>query len=263
MTQALSLSDVIAHRYQPVSVADHPMHSWTGFADYQFAQGYRTVPLIVNEVVLAAAAMPVLFQSVGTQDARLVALLDTGPAQVITPDGRWGAAYVPGALRAHPFHARPDGSVLFDPQSPHTARAPKGSRFFDTLGKPTPAFKAVMQFCKTYGPAQAHTQAAATALRHAGVLIPAGTAQGLDPEVAAGLWVADLARIKALPPNLLHKLGQSDALTLAYAHLVSLPKIAQLKSIQGMRHGPATQAAPSKETGGVDSFLAALANAQS
>lgn len=265
MSRSLSLVQDAERRFRPVDPSGPRGQSWRGFSDYGFARDYRTVPLMLDEVVLAASAFPIFFEPVTDSAALVVGLLDTGEARVIGETGRWGAAYVPGALRIHPFFAGSDGQVLIDPDSDCLTVAPQGTRIFDTTGQPTDAFAQVQNFCKAFGPAVYRGLRATTALGKAGVLIPADARHGLTGEHAEGLWAVDPKALSALPGATLQSLAESDALMLAYAHLVSLPKIGQLKTVERLRQSSDMGSAPTEDqqVAGVDAFLAALADAHS
>ena len=263
MSRFAQFATDIAARYTPVTQKAHAMASWTQHKDQSWAKPYKTAPIVMDELYFAAASMPIVFEHVA-DGARPVALIDCGEASMILENGQWAGAYVPSVLRAHPFATTSTGEVRVDPDSAHWHLGPKGKRLYDTLGKPTKEFEQVQNFCSTLGRALARAQTLGTVLRQSGVLQPATTLSDLNRESSAELFVASPQKLRGLDAEVAAHLLKSDALALAYAHLASLPKINQLKSVQRLRHArsAADKTSKSSDSSGVDSFLAALSAAR-
>ncbi|MDG1457375.1 MAG: SapC family protein [Pseudoprimorskyibacter sp.] len=263
MTRSVQFATDIAVRYSPVTQGVHGMASWSQHQNQDWARSYHTAPIVMDELYFAAASMPIVFEHVDN-GARPVALIDCGEASMILENGQWAGAYVPSVLRAHPFATTPTGEVRVDSDSEHWHLGPKGKRLYDTLGNPTEEFKQVQHFCSTLGRALARAQTLGTVLRQSDVFQPATTLSDLNSAAAAELFVVSPEKLRGLDAAVATRLLKSDALALAYAHLASLPKINQLKSVQRVRHARSAAGDTPKTSGSgeVDSFLAALSAAR-
>lgn len=271
-----------AQRIEPLSPDRHGARYWRRPQSYGFARGLRRVPLALIELEPVAAAIPVLFAG-GPQGLEPVALLRLSPggdSRFISPRGLWLAAYVPSALRAHPFSARPaqDGRMMLmvDEASGLVTDDPGDERFFAADGQLTPATAAVVEFFRQREGSAGRARAAVARLAELGLLCPfLPQAPAVPAEVWRGLWAVNTARFAALDDARFLELRRLGALGLVHAHLVSMTQVQWLLRAEALadeeaaglrapivRALPAAAPEPEPTAAGVRDFLAALAAAE-
>ncbi len=226
-------------RLIPLNSAHHRQHGWAPPTDYRFAANDVIVPILLAELPMASSVMPLAFARQASGKALLVAVLGLQPGHNLLVDaqGRWQAEYVPAFYRAYPFSLqRVAGEaqrllLCISEASGLLRGSPdpgKGEvRLFDDDGVLMPAMKERLTFLETCT-ANAHlTQAAVDALEAAGLLQPSPVLKGLQrvDELALGrLSAAELLALR-----------DANALPLAYAQLLSMPRVSTLQRLQAPR----------------------------
>lgn len=265
-------------RLVPLSPQRHGGQAWRRFDTYAFARFQRLVPLVLPEAEPVAACLPILFRRIEAGAPPLpVALIRVRPggaSPFVSPAGLWLAAYVPAAMRLHPFAARAteDGRMmlLIDEASPCLVSPGEGAApFFTPEGQPDASLAPVIDFFRSHEQARKATLAACAALEEVGLFLPAEgeteSRAGLPEGSGEGLLLLDRARLDALEDAGWLALRRAGALSLAAAHFVSLQQLPWLvRAEEGRDAAPAAPALPppAPPADGVSDFLAALATAR-
>ena len=224
-------------QWQALSPSRHPQAGWMPYTDYQFAAGDAFSPLLAAEIAHAVACFPIAFTQAGDgQGYQLVALqsLQPGVNLYVNSQGQWLAPYVPSWYRSHPLRLLPSDTgehlLCVDADSPLFRPEMAGEqRFFDDQGAITPALHKVIDFLQQCRNNQSVTQNLVNALDAAGLIVPwaleldTGKAQ---PTPVAGIFHIHEAALQNLPAEQLAPLAHSGALAVAYAQLLSAPRLA-------------------------------------
>lgn len=257
----------------PISTARHGARYWRRFTSFEFARARRMVPVVLDEIETAAAAMPLALARLPDKGAAagalvpvaLLSLSDGGDTPFVAPGGQWRGTYVPGALRVHPFTAAPGAEgrlvLLVDESTGHVTDDPGDEPFFaDATGTPAPALDGVIDFLRAQHGSALATRAACDALRDCpGLIVPLAL-----PEAGGdlrGLCVADPARLAALDGEALCRLHRLGALRLAHAQRVSLGNAGWLARAAQAETRAVGTVPPADDTG-LGGFLDAVARAQ-
>lgn len=241
-----------------LSPAHHGSAYWHPPARYGFARVHQSLPLILAEILPAAACFPILFTADpdGPMPRALLRISPDGQSPFIGPDGRWRAAWLPPVLTTHPF-----GLITTEAEQPvlgvdETAGLisddPRGQPLFTPDGTLSPALTGVTEKLRARAMAGPATRQASQALRESGVLTPCPDIEGLsrvDPARAAALHEAQILA--------LHKVG---ALVLCHAALVSACHLDWLRRAEALI--PLTRTTAQSTAPQAHDFLAALGKAR-
>lgn len=252
----------------PIAVTPdrHAGRFWRRFTSYAFARRWRSVDVVMAELDQTASAFPIVFQKMARQEIAPVALLRlgaSGTTPFVTADGLWRGTYVPSAVRAHPFTARPgaqNGEVVLmvDEATGLVTDDPSDEPFF-AEGAPAPPLEQVLAFFRARATSAQRTRHACAMLEAQGVLSPLSPLPGMSEGAAAGLLAVDTARLDALDGSHLRALWRSGALRLAEAHRISLQHAAWMaRAVQAAAARAPGQPAPADD--GLSAFLAALSD---
>jgi len=235
--------------YLPLDSTTHRQHGWVRSSGYRFAAQDAMVPLLLTEAGHALAAFPLAFCSADDGGFRLVALqgLTAGCNVYLDANGRWLAPYIPSHYRAYPFsllQVQADGKILymlgFDHSSGLYRETPNvqvnEQRFYDDAGNLLPWMQQLSNFLLETAKERAVTQQAVNALAAAKVLVP------WDGIALPGLHRLSLEALGRLPANVLELLRDARALELAYAQLLSIPRLALLQQLHTQWQAQAPQA---------------------
>ncbi len=237
----------------PLSPNSHRQHGWAGLSDFRFAAADTVTPLLLAELPSAAGVFPLAFVKLPDGLLHLVGVMGLLPRQNLLVDrqGRWLGAYIPASYRAFPFSLQRVSddkqrlALCFNESSglmratPDPARGE--TRFFDDEGKPVPQLQKALDFLQTCVGNAPLTQAAVRALDAVGVLQP-------WPEFK-GLYRIDEPAFGQLNAEQLLALRDAYALPLAYAQLLSLPRMAALQRLLAERQQAERQAAAKPDLG--------------
>lgn len=222
-------------QWQALSPSQHPNAGWMPYTDYHFAAGDAFSPLLAAELAHAVACFPIAFTQ-GAAGYQLVALqsLQPGVNLYVNSQGQWLAPYVPSWYRSHPLRLLPSDTgeqvLCVDADSPLFRPEMDGEqRFFDDQGAITPALHKVIDFLQQCRNNQSTTQTLVNALDAAGLIVPwaleldTGKAQATP---VRGIFHIHEAALQNLPGEQLAALAHSGALAIAYAQLLSAPRLA-------------------------------------
>jgi hypothetical protein len=204
-------------------------------AGYRFAAGAAVVPLAVEEFVVAARTLPIVF---GDQPPHLpIALTSLAPGHSLAVDaaGQWRpGTYIPAYLRRYPFFlVRVAGgtdelALCVDPSAPQLSTE-QGEAMFEA-DKPTKILEAAMGFAQQVEIAMQRTRGITEALSALGLLQP-GVVQFVQdgkPVRIEGFYAVDRPALAALPAEKLAELRDQGWLEAIYAHLLSIGGLPEL-----------------------------------
>ena len=215
-----------APRYAVLNAHSHQRLKVLGHQGYGFARRLRSADLVLSEFEPAASLYPLVFvRDTGGRYRPVALLAHAGSADgCVGADGRWTRAYVPMALRCHPFAlaaqaGASEPSVCVDTTS-DLLSSEQGAPLFDRDGKPSEALAQVMAALSTLNQLRLQTDKLCRALAHFKLFTPlAGQAHGTAGGHFYQVDEADLHRLGDAELCVLREHGWLRAL---YAHQVSL-----------------------------------------
>ncbi|SMP52261.1 SapC protein [Desulfonatronum zhilinae] len=224
--------------YVPVSKENHASKRWKRFDSYAFAQKETFLPLVAAELPKAVTAFPIAF--IQQNDVFFpVALLglEQGKNLFVAANGQWVGAYVPSALRGHPFKlAKSQDNQLVlcvDQDSGLITDGPEGEAFFDESGEPSEPVKQVLEFLqKIEANQQATARMCAVLAKHQVIKpwpITLKTPEG--EKTINGLFQIDEQALNQLPGEAFLELRQAGALPMAYCQMLSMQHLATLAKL--------------------------------
>lgn len=199
--------------------------------DYSFSKNINSVPLTAIEFPAAASEYSIVFA--GQSGALMpVAILGVRSSQnlFLNDKGEWDAKYVPAFVRRYPFvFSSPDQGKSFtlcvDETFAGFNQEGRGQRLFGDDRKPTPYTDNVLKFLKQYQVEFQRTQGFCRKLEELKLLEPMQAQMSLpsgERMSLAGFMAVNREKLKALAPEALAGLAQSDELELIYLHLQSM-----------------------------------------
>jgi len=218
-----------APRYAVLNAHSHQRLKVLGHQGYGFARGLRSADLVVSEFEPAASLYPLVFvRDTGGRYRPVALLAHAGSADgCVGADGRWTRAYVPMALRCHPFAlaaqaGASEPSVCVDTTS-DLLSSEQGAPLFDRDGQASAALTQVMAALAALNQLRLQTDNLCRALAHFGLFTPI-SGQLVDDEERQAYKVdeADLNRLADAELCVLRQHGWLRAL---YAHQVSLANV--------------------------------------
>jgi hypothetical protein len=231
-------------RLVPVSRETHDQKVWRPLASYQFGAKEALAPIVLAEVVVVGAWMPIVFME---QVDRYVpmALMSPQPGQnlFIGPDGHWLGGYVPSSLRSYPFRlVRREGSeqmiLCIDEESGVVRDIPeKGENFFTADGKLSESVAKMMEFLRQVEASRTLTDLGMASLREAGVIEPWPLEVEIDGKrkPTKGLHRINDAALGELDDETFLKLRKNSALRLAEAQIMSMGQIARFPQLMQLQ----------------------------
>jgi len=225
-TQALIYEQAV-----PVNQEKHRDWSVKAGADYSFASGVNSVPVLAVEIQNAAAEYPVVFA--GGEEAMMPAVVmgvRDKENLYLQKDGAWQAKYIPAFIRRYPFvfSSSDEGSsftLCIDEEFSGCNQEGKGERLFDADGEQTQYLSGVLEFLKEYQIQYQRTRAFCDKLRELELLEPMEakfTTPGGEAGALGGFMAINREKLKALSGDRLAELAKNDALELIYIHLQSM-----------------------------------------
>lgn len=225
---------------------------WRRQQGYAFAKNRAVVPLVISEVVRAATLFPLGFVRDGKywQPAALMGQRNDINL-FIAPNGTWaGSNYIPAVLRAHPFSLLPGPGnqyvLCIDESSGLINDTGDGEPFYDAGGQPSQGVKDALSFLQQVEQHRIKTITACEALKTHGLLKP-WTLEFKRPHGVArleGIYTIDEAQLKTLGGDALTHLRDSEALTLAYAQMLSSHLLSLLDRLADAHDRAEGQSAP-------------------
>lgn len=234
----------LAAHWEPLDPKHHGALMWRRFTRYHFARHTLMTPLADAELRHAAACFPMAFVN-GDQGWQAVALLglDDTHNLMVDADGRWQAAYVPSALRSHPFGLHPDapGQLCIDTHSPCVVEALDGEPLFQQQGGLAHFPQQVLRFLTQRAQGCQRVAKALSALDQARLLTP------WAPKAYQGsvtLHQVDESAWQSLTDTQLGLFWQLGAVPMVYAQLQSQHQMGRLLAYRQRRTPPAPAASP-------------------
>lgn len=235
--------------WQPIRKNLHKQATWQSFASYHFAGQDTVANLLLAELASALPYYPIGFVRDDAGGFKLVVIqsLQPGLNLFVNAQGRWRVPYVPAIYRGYPFRILQDESLssllcvdtqseLFCAQPVGEAKA-AGQALFDEKGELSEPLKRVFGFLEQCELGRGPTELAVSALAGAQLIVPweikVQLPQGLERSVE-GLFKVDEPRLQALDAEALGELHASSALALAYAQLLSTPRLSGLGALYQM-----------------------------
>lgn len=219
----------------PISVSRHRDLAIES-AKYGFAAGVNAVPVTCVEFPRAAREYTIVFA--GDKEVVPVALLGTSNEEnlYVTDRGEWSADYVPAFVRRYPFvfwmsEDKTKLTLCVDETWVGCNREGRGQRLFDDQGERTTYLTQMLAFLEEYQAHFARTQAYCRKLLELGLLEPMKadwTLPGGEKRSMTGFQVVNRVKLKALPPEKLAELVQTDELELTYDHLLSMQNFSRI-----------------------------------
>lgn len=224
--------------FEQLTTLDSQQHAALRFSakqPYGFARQQVLIPVVASEVTRVAREMPILFPK-GEGVPQALAGMPPGINAHVKDTGHWLGRYIPAHIRRYPFMLAPlpksaDSdeqryAVQFDATAPHF-ESPDGHRLLDDNGKPTGVLKKIQQVLTALMRDHAHTRMLVGQLDRAGLLVENSVTlgQGDNAQSISGVRVLDSAAFDALESAMLATLRDSGALSLVYAHLLSLSNL--------------------------------------
>lgn len=240
----------MATEYTPIDSTPHRLHGWSRVAHFQQARRDDGVPLLLAELGHASPLYPLAFRAVGENRYQLVAVLGLhGEGNLFVDNhGKWLSPYIPSHYRAYPFtilavqrEEKTRFMLGFDHASGLYREAPDTSRqeqrFFDDAGQPLPWLQQMTLFLTECTKNRLETQRAVDALAAAKLIQPWPPTREADPArpPLPGFHGIDLAALNALSGAELETLRNANALYLAYAQILSIPRVKLLQQLYALR----------------------------
>jgi hypothetical protein len=221
---------LIYERAVPVNPKQHGNLAVKSGADYGFAKGVNSVPLMAAEFEPASAEYAIVFTG---QDKEIMpaALLGVRDQENLYVDdkGVWNAKYIPAFVRRYPFVFSSDNdgetfTLCVDEDFTGVNREGIGERLFDSAGERTQYLKTVLGFLQAYQAQFVATRAFCQRLGELDLLeamradftLPSGQRIALG-----GFMAVNRQKLRALPGEKLAQLAGMGELDLIYAHLHS------------------------------------------
>jgi hypothetical protein len=229
----------------PISSQVHGDWKFRPIEGAQFLTTAHAVPLLAEEFIQASRFYPIVF-SLGDNPVPLALMgLNEGVNVVVDDRGMFPDDwYVPAYVRRYPFllaRLRPDSddlSLCFDPTSEAVGPFEDGEAVF-VNGAPSERTSAILQFCEQVEQASGLTNAFFQDIKEQKLLTdgeftaqPNGVTQ---PYVYRGFQIISEDAVKNLRGDVARKWLQSGLMSLVYAHLFSLLRMADIFGRQSLR----------------------------
>lgn len=198
--------------------------------DYAFSAHANAVPLVAEEMAVAARHFPIVFTDGPSPHPVAVLGLRGQHNPFVNAAGQWReGVYVPAYIRRYPFifHENDAGTelTLCIDDAAAQLREGRDNPLFDAAGEPTPLTRHALAFCRDYQAQHAVALAFTRALVEAKLLvdhradITLHSGQRLS---LTGFKVIDEAGFAQLPDATFLQWRQRGWLPLAYAHFASV-----------------------------------------
>ena len=239
---------------EPLNLDQHGNMKVRGITSMPEFGRTHAVPLTVDEFTLVQRHYPIVFSVGGTPVPIALMGLNEGVNVFLDENGRASDPnmYIPAYLRRYPFllaKLRPDSdelSLCCDPTSGAVGDFEEGEALFDG-DQPSPATKAILEFCEQFEAAGLRTNAFVEDLVKSDLLMDGEVAiqpEGFDqPFVYRGFRMVDEEKVRNLRGDELRKMNQNGMLPLVYAHLFSLSQMRDVFARQ-MQQGKAPSMLP-------------------
>jgi hypothetical protein len=239
---------------EPLNLDQHGKMHVRGITSMPEVGQTHAVPLTVDEFTLVQRHYPIVF-AVGATPVPIALMgLNEGVNVFLDENGRAADPniYIPAYLRRYPFllaKLRPESdelSLCYDSTSGAVGDFEEGEPLFEG-DQPSPATKAILEFCEQFEAAGLRTNAFVEDLVKSDLLMDGEVAiqpEGFEqPFVYRGFRMVDEEKIRNLRGDELRKMNQNGMLPLVYAHLFSLSQMRDVFARQ-MQQGKAPSLMP-------------------
>lgn len=229
-------------KWVAVSKEKHLNAGWVAPSGYAHATAKNMAPLVSAELDHAIAHYPVAFTRNEEGKFKLYALLslENNTNLFTTTSGKWMVPYVPAAFRSYPFNMSEKlsgGYVLVVDEEAncfHEHRQSDDLTLLNDDGQPSEMMEPMLQFMSQRIAMQNETDSLIQSLADYGLIEewPIDLQFGSEENIKRikGLYCINEAALKALPDSVLKELSVSGALTIAYAHIFSRPRLKELQA---------------------------------
>lgn len=235
------------NRYSPQWVAvqktTHQHTRWLKHSHYNFAKNATVAPVLLAELTQLLPFYPLAFVA-AEQGFQLVALQSIQPNLnlYLSAEGKWRVPYVPSTYRSHPFtlvEKNADEWLLcIDQNSEFVRLNPEpdqadsednqtGEPLFTPENQLTESAAQILDFLQQCQANKQLTQQAVDRLNQHHLIVPWPIEQSQnDTRVPVnGVYQIDASALNQLSGEALEQLNQHHALELAYAQLLSKPRL--------------------------------------
>jgi len=257
-------------KYFVLNKKEHLKAGWRKADSFDFAARHASVAVLLDELPQLIPTLPLAFirppSDDGSAHFELIALLSLVPGQnlFVAPNGRWLGGYIPSAFRGYPFRLLPEPSsgqrlLCFDQESGLITDSPAadGEAFFDAAGELSATMQKVMNFLSQCEHSRQRTQAAVDLLAQHQLIVPWSirlNTGGQEASEVKGLYRIDEDALRNLSGDALQALTRTNALSLAYAQLLSQHRLQGLSKLQNL-HARAKQAQTGLSTEDVEGLF--------
>lgn len=231
-------------KFEVLSPSLHRHKGWVEASSSHFAQHQCVVPIVYDEVPLAIATMPLAFRRLSVGRYELVAVMscDAQRNVFVSPNGQWIGAYKPVVLQVHPFALVPDRQfsrriLCLDASSGliQDSTLSECEPFFDNSDALSPKLKQVVNTLFEWERGRATTQRAVDELAQHSLFVPwkqlAWEDSSKPQESSLSLYQIDEKVLSSLSGGVISALHEVNALSVAYAQLLSRPRVKNLQNL--------------------------------
>jgi hypothetical protein len=239
------------NRLEPLSSNVHGEYKTRTAQKAPFLAKAHAIPVTVDEFVSAQRFYPIVFSS-GDNPVPLALMgLNEGVNVFVDEEGKLlQTTYVPAYVRRYPWmlaRLQPEAqelSLCFDPDSDLVGAYDEGEKLFDG-DKPSEITNAILKFCEEFEMAAQRTNQFVKELQEMELLIEGEVSiqpnNDGPPFVYRGFQMVSEEKFRELRGDTLRKMNQNGMLPLVVAHLLSLPMIRDIFSLQ-MEQGKVPEA---------------------
>jgi hypothetical protein len=232
------------HEYAPITRAMFSTKSWQRPAALSFARQNNLIPVVAAELSEIVPILPLAFAK-NADTFQLVAVTSVLPGMnlFIGPDGQWLGRYVPAALRGYPFKVLRENTthtdlLCIDTQSNCIVSDQTGLPFYDEDGQLSGPLKEILALITQIEDSRVLTERGVHALSKADMIEPWAIDVIIDGKAlrTEGLYRINETRLlRDLSDENFLALRDAGALPIAYAQLISMSQIANLKRAEELQ----------------------------
>lgn len=227
----------------PLNRQRHQHKYWRPRQDYRHSSGQSLVPVFLGELGQLMSEYALAFTD---HEGRYAAIAVLGLGQeehfYLGPNGQWLGDYVPARLRTHPFQLlrAGEGKHALCIDSMHVSEDASFESMFDDNGDMSASIQEVLGFLQHVEQQDQVTRRACEQLTEKNLIEPwpltlanekskaVEHGNKAEKQTIQGLYRINESALNTLSSDALAELRQSGALALAYAQLLSVPRIQQL-----------------------------------
>ena len=236
---------MIYEKVIPVSAQAHGDLCVEAGIPYDFARELRAVPLVAQEILVAAREYTVVFAPSGV-DNDVIPFVVLGVKEkqnlYVNAEGEWSAKYIPAFIRRYPFvfagtEDKTKFTLCIDETWAGCNREGRGRKLFEN-GEKTEFLDQLLKFNENYQKNSMLTDLLCKRLQELELLDTQQAnlqIQGGDPIRLTGFSVVNREKLHNLPAETLSELAKSGALELIYAHLMSMTNLGNVAGMVAER----------------------------